>query len=168
MDGSALRKTFLPDSLHAPLIAHLKQVRLLHLEDLDLSGADIPADQGALDGIGERASFWEMQYVFPASHRSTDLVTGLPRRLHLDESALQRAVKRAVLAAGINKSASPHTFRHSFAVHMLDDGHDVETVSGLLGHRSLRTTMMYTQLVRSAPRKTRSPLDLAVAHSLVE
>jgi integron integrase len=161
-DGEILRKTLLPESLHAPLVAHLKQVRRLHLEDLDLAHGQLPADSVKSDTHG-CASSWEMQYVFPASHRSTDLATGAQRRLHLDESAIQRAVKRAVRAAGISKSASPHTFRHSFAVHMLDDGHEVETVSRLLGHRSIRTTMMYTQLVRITPRKTRSPLDLAIA-----
>ena len=99
------------------------------------------------------------QYLFPSSRRAADPRTGIVRRHHLAESALQKAVKRAIRAAGVVKHASCHTFSHSFATHLLESGHDIRTIQELLGHKDVRTTMIYTHVLKAGPLGVRSPLD---------
>ncbi len=101
------------------------------------------------------------QYLFPADRRAADPRTGTVRRHHLAESALQKAVKRAIRAAGVVKAASSHTLRHSFATHLLESGRDIRTIQELLGHKDVRTTMIYTHVLKAGPLGVRSPLDLA-------
>src|SRR5690349_6900978 len=105
------------------------------------------------------AAEWPWQWVFPARRHYQDEATGERRRHHLHETALQRAVREAVLACGLSKSVSCHTFRHSFATHFLEDGYDVRTIQKLLGHRDLRTTMVYTHVLQRGPCGVRSPFD---------
>lgn len=99
------------------------------------------------------------QWVFPASSCYLDAATGERRRHHLHESAVQRAVRTAVLRAGVPKPASCHTFRHSFATHLLEDDYDIRTVQELLGHSDVRTTMIYARVLNRGGRGVRSPAD---------
>jgi integrase len=102
---------------------------------------------------------WGWQYVFPAKSRPVDPRTGVQRRHHLDESSLQKAVRAAARLAGIDKPVTCHTFRHSFATHLLEAGYDIRTVQELLGHKDVKTTMIYTHVLNRGAKAVRSPLD---------
>lgn len=102
---------------------------------------------------------WSWQHVFPATKRFINPRTGVQGRHHIHETAVQRAVKEALRIAGISKSASCHTFRHSFATHLLEDGYDIRTVQELLGHKDVRTTMMYTHVLNRGAKGVLSPAD---------
>jgi len=104
---------------------------------------------------------WIWQWVFPATSRWRDEATGMERRHHLHESAVQRAVRRPALESGIAKRVTCHTFRHSFATHLLQRGQDIRTVQELLGHRDVSTTMIYTDVLNLGPAAVRSPLNPA-------
>lgn len=157
--GARDRVTMLPDRLAAPLAEHLQIVKRLHQEDLERGAGSVYLPYALERKYPNASKEWGWQYVFPADRLSIDPRSGTQRRHHSSESGLQKAVRRAVKAAGVDKPASCHTFRHSFATHLLEAGYDIRTVQELLGHSDVRTTMIYTHVLNRGGRGVRSPLD---------
>jgi integron integrase len=169
-DGKGLRErvALLPQQVQRPLRLHLDRVKELHRQDLARGGGKVylPFALKRKYPNAERAWIW--QYVFPAARVSVDPRSGEMQRHHVSEKNLQNAVKVAVRAAGIKKAASCHTFRHSFATHLLEDGYDIRTVQELLGHKNVATTMIYTHVLNRPGLQVRSPLDRAASRDKVD
>lgn len=158
--GAKDRATMLPESLVLELKGHLEKVRDIHDSDLEKGFGEVYLP-GALDKKYPKApKEWGWQYVFPSTKISKDPRSGKERRHHMDESSLQKAVKRTARAAGLAKRVTPHTFRHSFATHLLENGYDIRTVQELLGHKSVQTTMIYTHVIKKGGMGVQSPLDV--------
>lgn len=153
------RVTMLPEALVAPLKQHLARVRALHEQDLSLGHGAVYLPYALEKKYPNAEREWGWQYVFPARAMSVDPRSGVVRRHHLDEKAIQRAMKRAVKDADIAKPATPHTLRHSFATHLLEGGYDIRTVQELLGHSDVSTTMIYTHVLNKGGKGVVSPLD---------
>ncbi|PKN55270.1 MAG: integron integrase [Deltaproteobacteria bacterium HGW-Deltaproteobacteria-14] len=158
--GAKDRVTMLPQSLQPELRVHLLAVRRIHGRDLSegWGGVQMPT---ALDRkyLGAPKD-WGWQWVFPQAHRWRCPETGEQGRHHMDPSLMQRAVREAVIRTGVVRQASCHTFRHSFATHLLESGSDIRTVQELLGHSDVKTTMVYTHVLNRGPAGVRSPFDL--------
>jgi len=157
--GEKDRVTLLPDAVAFSLQRQIERVRLLHDEDLETGCGEVYLPYALDHKYPGAATELAWQYLFPAPKCNIDPRSGKLRRHHIDPSGLQRAVKKAAHETGIRKRVTCHTFRHSFATHLLQNGYDIRTVQELLGHKDVRTTMIYTHVLQRGGLAVRSPLD---------
>ena len=167
--GDKDRSTMLPESLKTELQAHLDRVKLIHTEDLRKGLGAVWLPEGLARKYPSAAREWGWQWVFPAKGLAIDpesmqsgthgVARPTLRRHHLKEDTLQRAIKQAAMRAGLAKNVTPHTLRHSFATHLLENGYDIRTLQELLGHKDVSTTQIYTHVMQKPGIGVRSPLD---------
>jgi integrase len=157
--GRKDRVTILPESLRADLHQHLQTVHALHQEDLRHGHGAVALPYALARKYPQAATEWIWQYAFPSSRLSQDRTDHVWRRFYMSPSTVQRAVRRAAKTANLHKRVNCHTFRHSFATHLLEAGYDIRTIQELLGHKDVKTTMIYTHVLNRGGRGVRSPLD---------
>ncbi len=157
--GNEDRVTMLPQRVILPLQEHLVEVKKMHELALANGYGTVEMPYALARKYPNAESEWMWQYVFPARKPSVDPRSGIIRRHHLDESVIQKAVRRAAQQTNITKHVTPHIFRHCFATHLLEAGYDIRTVQELLGHKDVKTTQIYTHVLNKGPMGVQSPLD---------
>lgn len=160
-DGKGMndRITMMPKSVVDPLRQHLRTIKHLHEQELEQGYGTVYLPFALAEKYPNASRAWIWQYVFPSHKRSVDPRSGTVQRHHVDESVIQRAVRKAAHQTTIPKRISCHTFRHSFATHLLENGYDIRTVQELLGHKDVETTMIYTHVLDRGGMAVQSPLD---------
>jgi integron integrase len=157
--GDKDRVTPFPSSAIPLFQNHLSRVKIIHEEDLAMGYGEVHMPYALARKYPHAAKQWGWQYVFPARNLSVDPLSGIMRRHHVDPSMVNKAIKTAAQKAGLTKRISAHTFRHSFATHLLQRGTDIRTIQALLGHADVSTTMIYTHILQQGGQRVLSPLD---------
>ncbi len=157
--GDKDRVTILPEKLISDIENAMSRVKALHEQDLSEGFGEVQMPYALARKYPGQATSLHWQFLFAANHRSVDPVSNKEKRHHIFETSIRRAVKEAILQAGIQKPGSCHTFRHSFATHLLEDGYDIRTVQELLGHKDVKTTQIYTHVLKRGGNAVRSPLQ---------